>query len=194
MGTVLHVGCGRKRPNAAELLASVGLAIPSVDGFAVTHVDAEAHLSPDIVCRVGTDRLSVDDNSIDVIVAKHVLEHIGRQGESREWFAAMEDLYRVLTPNGLMVGECPYYDSIWAWSDPTHRRAISEHSFVFFMQAAYRAEGSIISPYRIRTDFQWVSIAGMPNGHTVVTGTDPRDRSLRFALMAQKPLRPWWED
>lgn len=190
--TILHIGCGRKQFASDALLRSVGLRLNDVDAYTVKHLDRDALLSPDIVCALGDDRIPVDDNSVDIVVAFHVLEHVS--ADARSWFYAFEELYRVLKPNGLLYGESPNYDSIWAWSDPTHVRAISEHSFAFFNQDAYRIDGSPISPYRIRCDFGFVGMPGMPKGFAVITGTDARDRNLRFALTARKPFVPWWED
>jgi hypothetical protein len=109
-------------------------------------------------------------------------------------FSFWEDLYRVLKPKGWLYAECPHYTGIWAWSDPTHTRAISEHSFTFFNQDAYRIPGSMISPYRVQCDFQFASVGAMSEGFKVLTAQDARDKALRFALAARKPLKPWWED
>ena len=192
---ILHVGCGRKKYDAATLLASVGLSLPEADAAEVLHLDAAAHLQPDVHCQLGAEAIPLEDDSIDLVIAWHVLEHIGRQGEAPAWFFAWEELYRVLKADGWIYAESPYYDSIWAWSDPTHTRIVSEHALIFFMQDAYRAQGSMISPYRIRCDFQWMGLSGMERGWAVIPDpSEPRHRAVRFALAAKKPLRPWWED
>lgn len=164
------------------------------DGVTVTHLDADHALEPDYLCTLGRDRIPCDDDTFDLVIAWHVLEHVGRQGETTEWFQCWEELYRVLAPNGWVYGESPYYDSIWAWSDPTHTRALSEHSFVFFAQDSYRVAESAISPYRIRCDFGWLGLGSLPHGHHVITHpTDSRVRSMRFAMVARKPFVGWWE-
>lgn len=190
---VLHVGCGRKKYNWPELAAYVDL--DSSQQGEVTHLDADGRLNPDLVCKLGRDPIMIAENRADVIIAWHVLEHIGKQGQRREWFKAIQELYRVLKPGGFLYGECPYYSGIWAWSDPTHTRAISEHSFIFFSQDAYRIEGSMISPYRIGVDFQFMPMPAMPKGYLVYADpTDRRNTFIRFALQAIKPLKPWWQD
>jgi hypothetical protein len=193
--TLLHLGCGRKRYDAAALADYVGLTLDASAAVDVVHLDADPALAPDLVCRLGAEPIPLADDSVDVMVAWHVLEHIGRQGETTEWFAFWEDAYRVLKPDGWIYAESPYYSGIWAWSDPTHARALSEHAFVFFAQRAYRIPGSMISPYRIRCDFEPMPMGGMPQGFRVYA--DPADRRntlIRIALRAQKPLAPWWED
>ncbi len=191
---VLHVGCGRKKWQAADLLPYVGLSLADApESIHVTHLDAETLLEPDLVCRLGTDMIPAADASFDVVIAWHVLEHIGRQGDAAEWFYAFEELYRVLIPGGLLYGESPYYTGIWAWSDPTHARAISEYSFLFFGQDNYTVN-SAISPYRINCDFALASMTGIDKGWTVITDpANPANQMIRFALAAKKPLAPWWE-
>jgi SAM-dependent methyltransferase len=191
---VLHLGCGRKKLPASELFAYVGLNNMPADAD-VVHLDADHRLEPDVVCRLGDDHIPMDDDSVDVAIAWHVLEHIGRQGETDGWFTFWEDLYRVLKPNGWLYAECPYHSSVWAWADPTHTRAISEHALVFFNQDSYRIHGSMISPYRIQCDFQPMGMDGMPKGFArVKDDVDRQVESIRFAMHAKKPLMPWWEN
>jgi len=191
---VLHVGCGRKRYDWPQLAEYVGLD-SSQPAATVTHLDADARLNPDLVCTLGVNPIPMADDSADVIVAWHILEHVGQQGKTDEWFFAFEEIYRVLKPGGWLYAESPYYTGIWAWSDPTHTRALSEHSFIFFAQDAYRCEGSMISPYRIRCDFRQYVMPRLPKGFLVYADpTDRRNTFLRFALQAIKPLKPWWED
>ncbi len=186
---VLHLGCGRKKWAAEQLFPYVGL---KLDGPAdITHLDADPDLKPDIVCDLGHEPIPVDDGSVDLVIAWHVIEHIGIS--EHQWFFFWEELYRVLAPTGWIYGESPNYDGIWAWSDPTHVRAMSEASFVFFNQDSYRIPDSAISPYRIRCDFEWLALPGLPDGRTVIVDPkDGRNRMLRFALKARKPLQPWW--
>ncbi len=192
---VLHVGCGRKRYDAPALFASVGLEMKSDDPVEVIHLDADDRLNPDLVCTLGVNDIPLEDDSVDLVIAWHVLEHVGMQGNAEEWFFAWEELYRVLNSKGWIYAECPYYDSIWAWSDPTHTRVISEHSMIFFAQDSYRIPESMISPYRIHADFRWIRASGLEQGWAIVPDThDPKHRAIRFALQAIKPLRPWWED
>lgn len=190
---VLHVGCGRKRYDWPELSAYVGL--NGSQAANVTHLDADARLEPDLVCTLGAGKIPMPTDSADIVIAWHVLEHVGRQGESREWFFAFEELYRVLKPNGLLYAECPYAGSAWEWADPTHTRSMNEYALTYFNQDNYRIPGSMISPYRIACDLRFVGMAGMERGWAQIRDLqDPKVSSLRFAMRAHKPLTPWWED
>lgn len=159
----LVLGCGR-----------TGHARPDV----VT-LDADARLQPDIRCTLGVDPIPLAENSVDHATAIHVLEHIGRQGETAEWFQFWEELYRVLKPGASLFFEAPLYSSVWAWADPSHTRALSPEAFVFLSQASYRLTPSSISPYRIHCDF-------VPQPYHALGD------HFQGVLIAQKPLRVWW--
>jgi SAM-dependent methyltransferase len=180
--TVLHLGSGR-----------VGRNLPEYPEARIITLDADARLGPDLVCALGHAPIRLANDSVDVAVAHHVLEHIGWQGDTNEWFYFWEDLYRVLKPGGLLKFESPLASSTWAWADPSHTRALSPESFVFFDQDSYRVAGSNISPFRIRCDFERVGdVAYLPDVNPVVVA---RERVSHFSgtLRARKPLRPWWE-
>jgi SAM-dependent methyltransferase len=169
---VLNLGCGRRDLR--------GLAEAGTEWITL---DADPLVEPDIVCNLGKEHIPLPDNSIDTAIAIHVLEHIGRQGDTAEWFAFWEDLYRVLIPGGSVEFESPIYSSVWAWADPAHVRALSAESFIFFAQDNYRIKDSAISPFRIKCDF-------VPTAFEMGSTKD----SFRGELRAVKPLRVWWED
>ena len=161
----LMLGCGRKR----------------LDNF--IHLDADARLKPDLVCKLGEDRIPLNDNVVEYAYANHVLEHIGYQGQTYGWFYFFEELYRVMKNGGVLIFESPMWNNVWSWGDPSHTRALSPESFVFFNQDSYRIEGSIISPFRINCDFITLEpYKVLSNGF------------FQGKLAARKPLRVWWED
>ncbi len=168
MRRTLHLGCGRK-----TLDVRIG---------DVVTLDADEKCNPDVVCVLGRDELPFPENHFDAAVAIHVLEHIGRVGETWGWFFFWEELYRVLKPGAELQFESPLWSSVWAWADPSHVRPLSPEALGFFDQANYRIKGSAISPYRIRCDF----VALPPY-------IDTMNGNFRGVLRARKPLRPWWE-
>lgn len=159
----------------------------------VIDLDADAHGEPDLLCKLGRDRIDLDDDSVDVAVAIHVLEHIGVQGDTKEWFYFWEELYRVLKPGALLQFESPLYSSLWAWADPSHTRALSPPAFLYFAQDSYRIAGSHISPFRIECDFEAVRFEVQPDGNPEIREHEPFSH-LRGEMRAIKPLRRWWED
>lgn len=79
---------------------------------------------PDLILDLEKGNLPYKDNSIDEIMASHILEHI------RNLIPLMNDCYRVLKIKGIMKIYIPQGEGIWA--DPTHVRAFSKLSFRYF--------------------------------------------------------------
>lgn len=86
------------------------------------------------------------DASVEEIFCSHFLEHIGD-----ELIPFMDEAWRVLKPGGLFRIRCPYYTSIRAVQDPTHKRFISEAMFQYFSAKGREALG--VSHYPIKADF-----------------------------------------
>lgn len=193
--TILHLGCGRKKTLEAMGIHNLRLQDGSEYGGEVKllNLDMLPHVKPDVLCEIGKDRIGLPSNSVDVVWAMHVLEHIGRQGEIAEWFKAWSELYRVLKPGGIVKFECPYFSSTWAWADPTHTRAISEMTFLYLNQDAYAAPNTAMPDYRPDFDFVTLNIEITPDH----TNEEIRKREavsfIRGTLQARKPLNPYWE-
>lgn len=106
----------------------------------VTTLDMLAEHKPDVVWDLNVLPLPFEDNAFDEIHAYEVLEHCGRQGDFKFFFAQFEDFWRILKPGGYLVGSCPMWDQEWAWADPGHTRVISPKTFLFLDQAFYATE------------------------------------------------------
>lgn len=77
------------------------------------------------------------DSTFDEVHGYEVLEHLGRQGDFRSFFAQFQEIWRVLKPGGYLCGTSPSVKSPWLWGDPGHTRVISPESFVFLSQEEY---------------------------------------------------------
>jgi SAM-dependent methyltransferase len=66
------------------------------------------------------------DNSVDEIYCSHYIEH------TADVVRFMNEIFRMLKVGGKCTIIAPYYSSMRAWQDPTHRRAISEATFLYF--------------------------------------------------------------
>jgi SAM-dependent methyltransferase len=64
--------------------------------------------------------------SVDEISCQHFIEHVD------DIVKFMDECWRILKPEAKMVVVAPYYANMRAWQDPTHKRAISESSFLYF--------------------------------------------------------------
>lgn len=195
---VLHLGCGRKQ-RLAQLptitctdhtgaVAHPPIRLINLDGMAETG----AHLT----ATLGHDVIALPDDSVDLILAIHVIEHIGRQGELDAWFQFWGEAYRVLKPAGRFQFLSPYYTSVWCWADPTHSRAISKEAFIYLDQDCYRIppEQTAIPGYRPPCDFKAARFELVPDSNPDVRAREPQGSHLAGALLARKPFRPYWED
>ena len=192
--TILNLGCGRRRATADYQVQTYdGTGAPVEAALRWIHLDANPDVRPDVVCTLGVDPIPLADNSVNLALAMHVLEHIGRQGEVGAWFQFWTELYRVLTPGGRLQFECPHHTSVWAWADPTHSRAISREVFTYLNQDAYKVGGAI-PDYRPPFDFvlaEWVLKPDTQNAH--IRAVEGDTTYCAGTLVARKPLRPYWE-
>lgn len=137
----IDLGCGDRKVDIPSISAMTQIQITEVIG-----VDAEKTEAVDIQANLLEFPWKfAKDNSVDALYTAHFVEHIpmiywNKGGKltilpeegSREMFEKFfEEAYRILKPGGKMVIVCPYYSSIRCWQDPTHRRAISEASFLY---------------------------------------------------------------
>lgn len=75
-------------------------------------------------------RAEIPENSVDFLWSSHFVEHIP------EWDAFWLEAYRVLRPGGKFFLVAPYYTSVGASQDPTHRQMISEMRMAYLDRAA----------------------------------------------------------
>ena len=89
------------------------------------------------------------DNSVDEIVCNHYIEH------TKDLIAFMNELYRIMVPGGTAIIRAPYYNSMRAWQDPTHVRAISEATFLYYNQDWLKANKLDHYPIKCNFDFSY---------------------------------------
>lgn len=146
----------------------------------LTTLDINPDHMPDICADL--ERLPYDwaaDDSYDEVHAYEVMEHTGRQGDWRFFFAQWSEFWRMLKPGGLFCGTCPAIGSVWQWGDPSHTRVIQPESFVFLCQPKYEFVG--ITPM---SDFRFVFRGDFDTIHAEV-----QDGTFIFVLRAIKPSR-----
>lgn len=143
-------------------------------------VDINSDHNPDIVYDIEQLPLPFQDNVADEIHLYEVLEHTGSQGDYKFFFNQFNDFYRILKPNGLLIGTCPLYNQKWAWGDPSHKRTIQKETFHFLNQINYTNEigKTSMSDFRFiyKSDFNLIHY----REHQV---------TFEFILQAVKPSR-----
>lgn len=177
----LLIGCGRARDK--RLVVSKNPA--GVKWSNLTTLDCNANVRPDVVFDLDSgEPWPFDDNTFNEIHAYEVLEHLGMQGDTLSFFRDFYEAWRVLKPNGVLVGTSPSRYSEWLWGDPGHRRAILPCHWVFLDQAQYaeQCDGKTKTSMSDYRDPLWKG-----DFHTERAEDDKVFH--RFVLRAVKPAR-----
>ena len=122
----LLIGCGSRREN-----------LFGGEWDELITLDINPDHKPNITWNLNTLPLPLADDSFDQIHAYEVLEHLGRQGDYRSFFAQFSEFWRILKPDGRLFATTPALTSRWLWGDPSHTRYIGPESLVFLDQSEY---------------------------------------------------------
>ena len=95
------------------------------EGF--VNVDYDQNSNPEYCFDMENDPWPFEDNSVDAVIAHHVLEHMGEG-----YFHFMKELYRVCKPNTLIDIVVPHHRHEYFADDPTHRRSITVNGMWLF--------------------------------------------------------------
>jgi len=128
----LLLGCGNQRK---KLVTFKEIPEEWSDDFVTLDFDEEC--KPDVFHDLNMLPLPFNDDRFHEIHAYEVLEHLGTQGDFRVFFNLFEEFYRILKPQGWVVGTCPNWDSVWAFADPGHRRVIAPQTLQFLSKKEY---------------------------------------------------------
>lgn len=86
------------------------------------------------------------DHSVEEAHVSHYAEH------TKDLMAFMNEVWRICQDGAKVTIIGPYYTSIRAWQDPTHTRALSEATWLYF-QKSWR-EANKLDHYPIIGDFE----------------------------------------
>lgn len=86
-------------------------------------------------------------NSVDELFISHYVEH------TPDLIKFMDECWRILKKGGKITIIAPYYNSVRCWQDPTHTRAISEATFLYFNKD-WRVTNKL-DHYNIKSDFDF---------------------------------------
>jgi SAM-dependent methyltransferase len=146
----------------------------------LTTLDINPDHNPDIIWDLEELPLPFEDETFDEIHAYEVLEHIGRQGDYKFFFAQFAEFYRILKPNGLIHATVPHWQSNWAWGDPSHTRTIQLETLTFLNQQEYINQIGKTS----MSDFRYIYKADFN-----LAAYDIKDGNFAFVLQTVKPSR-----
>ena len=97
--------------------SSVGIDIGKLEG-----VDIVADLNKGIPLK---------DNSVDMLFSFHFLEHVN------DFTRMVEEIHRVVKPNGIVKIRVSYFNCFDAFTDPTHKNFFTERAFDYFSDEIY---------------------------------------------------------
>ncbi len=104
----LDIGCGQNKK----------LGFKGLDKMKMINVD--------IVCDLEKEKIPLEDCSVQEIYSMHFLEH------TNNLIQVMDEIWRVSTNGARIVLAVPYYNSIGAFRDPTHKRFFTYNTFDYF--------------------------------------------------------------
>jgi SAM-dependent methyltransferase len=108
MAVILDLGCGNRKKNGA-----IG-------------IDFNPDTMADIIHDLNKFPYPFDNSFFDIIIADNVMEHLD------DLIKVLQELYRVTKPNGQLIITVPYFQSKWAYVDPTHKHFFTSESFSYF--------------------------------------------------------------
>lgn len=97
---------------------NIGAGDVKLAGF--VNLDYDSISNPDYVVDIEKDRFPFDDNTVETVVAHHILEHLGEG-----YFHCLQEIYRVCKHGALIDVRVPHHRHDSFASDPTHRRPIT---------------------------------------------------------------------
>jgi len=101
---IMDIGCGRKK-----FPGSIG-------------VDLHNDTSVDIVHDLDKFPWPVEDESFDLLIASHIMEHV------RDFGGVLLECYRILRTEGTIIVRCPHFSCRDSYINPTHVRHLSYES------------------------------------------------------------------
>lgn len=130
-----------------------------IDGY--VNVDYDHHTNPDYIVDVERDRFPFEDNTVETVVAHHILEHLGEG-----FFHCLQELYRVCKHGAIIDIRVPHYKHWTFAADPTHRRPILPEGLRLFSKKANDADRDNANSklgHFFNVDFEIVSNVEVPD-------------------------------
>lgn len=105
---ILDLGCGKKKRDGA-----IG-------------VDYSDQHNADIIHDLNVFPYPFESDSIDQVYLDNVLEHLDKP------IRVMEEVHRITKEGGIVKVIVPYFRSVWAYIDPTHKTFYTVDSFAYY--------------------------------------------------------------
>ena len=143
-------------------------------------VDIVETSSTDVVHNLNVYPWPFEDGSVDEIFCSHYIEHIPHDvnnSDNRDGLIQfMDELYRILKPEGKIEIVAPYYKNERAFGDPTHRRYIGDLSFLYWNKE-WR-DTNKLSHYGILCDFD-IKLSYMIDNDLTLKAQELRNEAIK---------------
>jgi ubiquinone/menaquinone biosynthesis C-methylase UbiE len=97
---------------------NIGSGNTKIDGFVT--IDYDSNSNPDYQLDLENDDLPFEDNTVETVVAHHILEHLGEG-----YFHCLQEIYRVCKHGATIDIRVPHPRHDAYLADPTHRRPVT---------------------------------------------------------------------
>jgi 2-polyprenyl-3-methyl-5-hydroxy-6-metoxy-1,4-benzoquinol methylase len=109
---ILDIGCGENKVR--------------IKGSKVDGMDVLKTKDVDIVCNIEKEKWPINDNTYDVIYARHILEHI------EDLPHVLREIIRVGKNHCIVKINVPHFTNNGSYRDPTHKRFFAYRTFDHF--------------------------------------------------------------
>lgn len=99
------------------------------------NVDNDPNCNPDVLCNLEKETLPFPNNSVDKIIAHHILEHIGDG-----YISLIKEIYRVCKHGAIIDIRVPHHAHEVFFNDPTHKRPITVEGLRMFSKTFNRRD------------------------------------------------------
>lgn len=140
---------------------NIGAGDTRYEGF--VNVDYDALTKPDYVVNLEKDPLPFEDNTVEQVIAHHILEHLGEG-----YFHLMKEIYRVCKHGAMIHIRVPHHRHETFLDDPTHRRPITVAGMHLFSkkhndECRRKNYASSRLGYYFDVDFEVVNVVEVPD-------------------------------
>lgn len=170
---------------------NLGAGSVKLDGFVTCDYDPLEN--PDHLFNVETDPFPFEDSSIEVVVAHHILEHLGPG-----YFHCLKELYRVCKHGAQIDIRVPHHRHDFFYDDPTHRRPITVGGLLLFSRKHNKlcreqgAASSRLGDY-FNVDFEIVDWDVIPSKrYKLEFEGEPRDKVERYLAEHNNIIEELW--
>jgi len=170
---------------------NIGSGGVNLEGFVTC--DYDPLTNPDYHFNLETDKFPFDTNSVEVVVAHHVFEHLGEG-----YFHCLKELYRVCKHGATIDVRVPHHRHDYFYDDPTHRRPITVGGLLLFSKKHNRlckeqgAASSRLGDY-FDVDFEILDFNYVPSqSYQTEFEGEPRDKVEKYLKEHNNIIEELW--